>query len=143
MNRGLNHAFELENNFTSTIASLAPAPETGEKLLPGGIYVLVTAMAGSIMTRNRGLLLRGTGPLVLGVSAGWVLIPHTMRNIGDLAWRWEEKVPAIANNHLLVRSFLVQGSEEVRKRGEDLGVWLEGVARQCRETIEDLVQKVR
>lgn len=133
----------MENNFTSTVASLAPDPETGEKLLPGGIYVLVTAMAGSIITRNRGLLLRGTGPLVLGVSAGWVLIPHTMRNIGDLVWKWEERVPAVANNHLLIRSFLLRSSEEVRKRGDDLGVWLEGVARQGRETVEDLVQKVR
>ena len=141
MNRGLDRVFHLEHSFTSTIASLAPAPETGETLLPGGIYVLVSAMTGSIVTRNRGLLIRGTGPLAFGVTAGWILLPHTMRNISDLVWKWEEKVPAIANNHLLVKGFLEQGTKELSERGDRLGVWIESVARQGRETVEGWIQK--
>lgn len=69
-NRGLTWAFRQETNFTNTIASLAPGPETGEQLLPGLIYVLVATMAGSIVSRNRNILIRATFPLAVGVTAG-------------------------------------------------------------------------
>lgn len=69
-NKGLTWAFRQETNFTNTIASLAPGPETGEQLLPGLIYVLVATMAGSIVSRNRNILIRATFPLAVGVTAG-------------------------------------------------------------------------
>ena len=90
----------LENSFTSTIASLAPPPQSGEKLLPGTLYVLVAAMTGSIISRNRNIVLRGVVPLAVGIGAGWVFLPITMRNISDLLWKYEEKFPAIADSHL-------------------------------------------
>jgi organizing structure protein 2 len=93
----------MENNFTGTVASLAPPKESGEKLLPGVLYVLVSSMAGSIVARNRNILIRGVVPIAIGVGAGWVVLPITMRNVGDLIWRWEEKVPAISETHLRVR----------------------------------------
>ncbi len=59
----MDKAFALEQSFTSTVASLAPpARESGERLMPGLIYVLVAAMAGSIVTRNRNILLRSSVP---------------------------------------------------------------------------------
>lgn len=70
VNAGLTWAFRKETNFTNTIASLAPSPETGEQLLPGLIYVLVATMAGSIVSRNRNLLVRATFPIAVGVTAG-------------------------------------------------------------------------
>jgi len=93
----------MENNFTNTVASLAPPKESGEKLLPGILYVLVSSMAGSIVTRNRNILIRGIFPVAVGIGAGWVVLPMTMRNIGDLVWQWEEKVPAISGTHLRIR----------------------------------------
>lgn len=93
----------VENAFTDTIASLKPSPESGERLLPGSIYVIVSAMAGSIVTRNRGVFLRATTPLAFGTVAAWTLLPVTMRNISDLIWEYEKKVPALAEQHLKIR----------------------------------------
>ncbi|RDW93772.1 MICOS complex subunit MIC26/MIC27 [Aspergillus mulundensis] len=99
----LSRALHIENAFTNTIASLAPSPESGEKILPGGIYVVVAAMAGSIVARNRGRFLRGTTPLAFGTIAAWSLLPVTMRNVSDLIWQYEKRVPVVADNHLYLR----------------------------------------
>lgn len=103
LNQTMDRAFHLEESFTSTITSLAPPRESGERLMPGTIYVLVASMAGTILSRNRNILLRAATPLALGIGAGWVVLPVTMRNISDLAWKYEQRVPAVADTHLRIR----------------------------------------
>ncbi|KAJ5595899.1 hypothetical protein N7450_002357 [Penicillium hetheringtonii] len=102
-NNFLSRALHIENAFTNTVASLAPSAESGESLTPGGVYVVVAAMAGSIVSRNRGIFLRTMSPLAFGTVAAWSLLPVTMRNISDLAWEYEKKFPAVADQHLAVR----------------------------------------
>lgn len=85
--------------------------------MPGAIYVLVAAMAGSIVTRNRNILLRASVPLAVGIGAGWAVLPVTMRNVGDLAWRFEERVPVIKENHLRIRAAVDQAWRTARERG--------------------------
>ncbi|GFF22694.1 mitochondrial organizing structure protein 2 [Aspergillus udagawae] len=137
----LSRALHIENAFTNTIASLAPSPESGERLLPGGVYVVVAAMAGSIVSRNRGIFLRTLSPLALGTVAAWTLLPVTMRNVSDLVWEYEKKVPVVAEQHLALR-----------ERAEYLwytGVAHSGMARQMmeekigetRKKLEELVSK--
>ncbi|PLN77201.1 putative mitochondrial protein [Aspergillus taichungensis] len=100
----LARALNVENAFTNTVAALAPSPESGERLLPGGAYVVVAAMAGSIVARNRGILLRTASPLAFGTVAAWTLLPVTMRNVSDLVWEYEKQVPALAEQHLALRN---------------------------------------
>ena len=59
-----------ENTFTTTLANLAPPKESNEKLLPGGIYILVATMFGTIISRNRNIALRFLTPLTTGVGGG-------------------------------------------------------------------------
>ncbi|PSS16928.1 hypothetical protein M430DRAFT_67244 [Amorphotheca resinae ATCC 22711] len=103
INEIMDSAFNLESSFVSTVASLAPPPQSGEKLMPGSLYVLVAAMTGSIVTRNRNIVLRAALPLAVGIGAGWVVLPITMRNISDLLWKYEERFPAIADGHIRTR----------------------------------------
>lgn len=99
VNSWMDTFLHMEDSFTGTIRSLAPPPQSGEKLMPDSIYVLVAAMTGSILTRHRGLLLRGAGPLAVGVGAAWVLLPVTMQNVSDLVWEWEKRFPVVADSH--------------------------------------------
>ncbi|KAG9237604.1 mitochondrial protein-like protein [Amylocarpus encephaloides] len=103
VNQVMDSALNLESSFTSTIASLAPSPKSGEKLMPGSIYVLVAAMTGSIISRNRNIVLRVALPLAVGVGAGWVVLPVTMRNISDLVWKYEQRFPVVADSHIRTR----------------------------------------
>lgn len=126
---------------TSTIASLAPPRESGEQVLPGLVYVSVTAMAASILTRRRIWPIRLLTPLLTATGAAWCFLPHTSRNVAHLVWEYERKVPAVAEAHMVIRKEVEDGMRKVRegveysKRSIDEGV------REARETVEDWVKK--
>ena len=137
----MDSAFHLEQSFTSSIAALAPPRESGEKLMPGAIYVLVAAMAGSIITRNRNILLRATMPLALGIGAGWTVLPVTMRNVSDLAWKYEQRFPAVAESHIKLREGIQKGVS-FAKVHKDVGVrYVDEKVTDAREAVEGWVKQ--
>lgn len=141
VNRTMDRAFDLEQSFTGTIASLAPPRESGEKIMPGAVYVLVAAMAGSIVTRRSNILLRATAPLALGIGAGWTVLPITMGNIADLAWKYEQRFPVVAENHLKLREGIENGISFARVHSE-VGVrYVDEKVTDAREAVEDWVKK--
>jgi MICOS complex subunit MIC26 len=105
--------------------------------------VLVAAMGASVLTRNRNVLLRMTAPLVVGIGAANYLLPVTSRNVGQLVWRWEQKVPAVAEAHAKtqerVSRFVTTGIEH-SKMSADL---LSRKIGETREGIQDWVRKGR
>lgn len=142
-NSGLTWAFRKETDIANTIASLAPSPESGEQLLPGLIYVLVAAMAGSIVSRNRNILVRATFPVAVGVTAGWMLIPVTMRNTGDLIWEYEKKVPAVADTHMTIRDAAFEAYKAVREKSQGTIQWADKSSTDVRKKVEQFVGEGR
>ncbi|KAK2599002.1 hypothetical protein QQS21_005536 [Conoideocrella luteorostrata] len=141
VNETMDSAFHLEQSFTNTIASLAPSRESGEKLMPGTIYVLVAAMAGSIITRRSNILLRSTVPLALGVGAGWTVLPVTMRNISDLTWKYEQRFPAVAETHTNIRESLRKGVSFAKVHSQ-IGVqYVDDKVTDTREAVESWVKQ--
>ncbi|KAJ6784371.1 hypothetical protein PWT90_05895 [Aphanocladium album] len=141
VNETMDCAFNLEQSFTRTLASLAPARESGEKLMPGAVYVLVAAMAGSIVTRNRNVLLRATVPLAFGVGAGWAVLPVTMRNVSDLAWKYEQRFPAVRDTHLQIRDGIEKGASFAKVHAR-LGVrYVDDKVTDAREIVEGWVKQ--
>ena len=141
VNSAMARAFALEHAFTSTIASLAPPRESGEKLMPGLIYVLVAGMAGSIVARNRNVLLRGAAPLALGLGAAWAVIPVTMGNVGGLVWEYEKKVPALAEAHVKTREGVERGVYMAKVHAELAQRKVYEGVRDARELMEGWVRK--
>lgn len=137
----LTWAFRKETDLSNTIASLAPKPETGEQLFPGAIYVLVATLTGSIVSRNRGFLLRTTFPLAVGIAAGWYLIPVTMRNTSDLIWEYEKKVPAVAETHSQISTFVRDAWAQTQGYTKGAAEWADEKANEARKSVEDLVSK--
>ncbi len=141
VNELMDSALHLEDSFTSTVASLAPSPQSGEKLMPGTLYVLVAAMTGSIVSRNRNILLRAAVPLAVGIGAGWVVLPVTMRNVSDLLWKYEQRFPAVADGHIRTREGIqktwrmatIHSQQAVNIVGEKFS--------DGREAVEDWVKK--
>ncbi|KAL1630903.1 hypothetical protein SLS56_004716 [Neofusicoccum ribis] len=141
VNDALTEALRLENSFTGTIASLAPPKESGEKVMPGAIYVLVSAMAGSIVTRNRNILLRTTVPVAVGIAASYAILPLTTRNVGDLVWTYEERYPVIAENHLRVKKRVTRFVQTGIAHSKMSAAMLEEKIGEAREYVEDWVKK--
>ena len=136
INDFMTWALRKETSLANTISSLAPAPETGEQLLPGAIYVLVATMAGSIVSRNRNILIRATFPLAVGITAGWMLIPVTMQNITNLSWEYEKRVPVIAETHTQVRSFAREAWRQTKVHAQAVTRWADETAGESREKVE-------
>lgn len=137
----LSRALNVENAFTNTVASLAPSAESGEHFMPGGVYVMVAAMAGSIVSRNRGLILRGVSPLAFGTVAAWSLLPVTMRNVSDLVWEYEKKVPAVADGHVQLREKAEHiWNTGVAHSGMTRGIMEEKIG-EARKKLEQVVSK--
>jgi MICOS complex subunit MIC26 len=140
-NQFLTWAFRKETDFSNTIASLAPSPETGEQLLPGAIYVLVATLTGSIVSRNRGIILRTTFPLAVGIAAGWYLIPVTMQNTSDLIWEYEKRVPAIAETHSQISGLVKEAWTVTKGYTQGAAEWADEKTVEARKSVEDLVSK--
>lgn len=133
-------ALRKETSLANTISSLAPAPETGEQLLPGAIYVLVATMAGSIVSRNRNILVRATFPLAVGITAGWMLIPVTMQNIADLSWEYEKRVPVVAETHTNVTRFAREAWRQTKVHAQAVTRWADETAGESREKVEGWIK---
>lgn len=140
INSLMSFVLNKETSVANTIASLAPGPETGEQLLPGAIYVLVATMTGSIISRNRGLFLRATFPLAVGVTAGWLLIPVTMSNIADLSWEYEKNVPLISNTHAQIGGFTKEVWRQTKVHATLAADWADEKAAASRGKVESWVQ---
>ncbi|SPQ18679.1 e82b7a9a-8b12-4545-82fb-b87e73c2e816 [Thermothielavioides terrestris] len=141
VNGTMARVFALEQSFTSTVASLAPPRESGEKLMPGLIYVLVAGMAGSIVARNRNVLLRGAAPLAFGLGAAWTVLPVTMANVGALAWEYEKRFPAVADAHLRTREGIERGVYMARLHADIAQNKVHESVREAREALEEWVRK--
>jgi organizing structure protein 2 len=140
-NNALTKTFDLEKSFTSTVASLAPPKQSGEQLMPGLIYVLVSAMGSSIITRNRNILLRASVPLAVGIGAGYYFIPVTMGNVGELVWKYEKKYPVVADTHLRVKERVTRFVETgIAHTKMSVGM-MEDKVGEVREGVENWVSK--
>lgn len=104
---------------------------------------MVSAMAGSIVSRNRGIFLRTASPLTFGTVAAWTLLPVTMRNVSDFAWEYEKRVPVVAEQHLRVRAFAEESVKQTVEGGAFAREWMESKIGQGRETMEEWVRKGR
>ncbi|KAK4549272.1 hypothetical protein LTR36_007731 [Oleoguttula mirabilis] len=143
VNKGMDRFMDAEHSFTSTIASLAPPKESNEKLLPGSIYVLVAAMAGSIISRNRNILIRFVTPILTGVTTANYVVPRTTENVGNLVWDFEKKYPVVRDNHLRI-SHGVRHFIETGKAHSQMGLAMaEEKVQDVRESMEEWVKKGR
>lgn len=137
----MDSAFHLEKSFTETVAGLAPPPESGEKLMPGLVYALVASMAGSIVTRNRNILLRASVPVALGLGAGWVVLPLTMANVSGLLWEYERRVPALADAHAKTRDGIERGWDFAKAHSDGSKRFVEEKVAEARDAVEDWIKK--
>ncbi|KAF2685757.1 hypothetical protein K458DRAFT_299419 [Lentithecium fluviatile CBS 122367] len=141
VNAALTSTLRLEHSFTSTIRGLAPPKESGERVFPGALYVLVASMAGSIISRNRNILLRATVPAAIGLGTAYAVLPLTMRNVGDLVWTYEERYPVLADTHLRTKERIAQFWETGKAHSAMTVGMVQDKISGTREHLEEWVKK--
>ena len=93
------------------------------------------------MTRNRNILLRATIPFAVGIGAGWVVLPITMRNVGDLLWKYEQRFPAIADGHIRTRGGIEKAWHMARVHTQQAVNIVDDKVSSGRGAVEDWVKK--
>lgn len=110
-------------------------------MMPGLVYVLVASMAGSIVARNRNVLVRASAPLALGIGAAWVVLPVTMGNVSALLWSYEQRFPAVAEAHVATREGIEKGAHFVKVHGDLASRKVTEAVTEAREKVEGWVRK--
>lgn len=98
-------------------------------------------MAGSIIARRRMLPIKALTPVAVAVGAGWYFLPETSRNVGDLLWEWEKRVPGVAENHLAVREAAEKAWKTTEKTVREGRREVDEVVSKGRKTVEGWVKK--
>ncbi|KAG7127384.1 hypothetical protein HYQ45_012675 [Verticillium longisporum] len=94
-----------------------------------------------IVTRRSNILFRATAPLALGIAAGWTVLPITTGNVANLAWKYEQRFPVVAESHLKFREGISRTISFAKVHSE-LGVhYVNEKVTDARETVEDWVKK--
>ncbi|KAK6503266.1 hypothetical protein TWF481_008295 [Arthrobotrys musiformis] len=130
----------IEHNVTTTVASLAPSHRSKETILPGAIFIAISTMAGSVLARRRMFPIRFLTPVITGTAASWYFLPETTRNVADLAWKWEQKVPQVAETHLKIRDGVEEGWKTTKGGYDHAIATVEDSTSKARRTIEGWVR---
>lgn len=93
------------------------------------------------MSRNRGIFLRTTTPLAVGTVAAWTLLPVTMRNVSDLIFEYEKKLPGVAEQHVKLRTAAEESWHQAVAHSGYARSWMEGKIGEGRETLEEWIRK--
>ena len=70
-----------------------------------------------------------------------MVLPVTMRNVGDLIWKFEERMPLVSENHLRARAATEQAWRRARGSGGKAYVAVEQALRRERERAEEWVRR--
>ncbi|OAD04419.1 hypothetical protein MUCCIDRAFT_123563, partial [Mucor lusitanicus CBS 277.49] len=87
---------ELENQVTTEINSTI---DKDEEIFPNVVYVGVAALAGTIIARNRNIVLRFLTSTTLAVGASYYLLPKTTHNVAVQLEKLERRYPQLQAAH--------------------------------------------
>lgn len=127
---------EKERQVTSTVSGLH---NKTEDLLPNGIYILIAALSGNIMARQRGIVSKATFPVILGVASFKYFLPQTFSNTTGFIWSLEEKyIPEVAHSQQVSIEKADEFVNQIEKASESSQKSLQGRVQSLRQKIADV-----
>ncbi|KAG2205118.1 hypothetical protein INT47_002212 [Mucor saturninus] len=131
---------QLESDVTSNIQSTI---DKDEEIFPNLLYVGVAALAGTIIARNRNVVLRFLTSSTLAVGASYYLLPKTTHNVAVQLERIEKKYPQLVSVHESVNETVFG----VRKQLDDAVSQVQGAyaenTQKLRQQIQENTDKVK
>jgi molecular chaperone DnaK (HSP70) len=131
---------QLENEVTTNINSTI---DKDEEVFPNLFYVGVAALAGTIIARNRNIVLRFLTSSTLAVGASYYLLPKTTHNVAVQLERLESRYPQLQAAHQTVRDTVCDARKQVDETVSQLRGAVDENAKQLREQIQQNTDKVK
>lgn len=130
----------MESEVTNTVNSTI---DKDEEIFPNILYVGVAALGGTILARNRNIVLRFLTSTTLAVGASYYLLPKTTQNVAAHLERLEKRYPQLIELHQQVNNTV----NDARKQVDDTVAQLRGVVdentNKLREQIQQNTDKVK
>ncbi|CAO3617893.1 unnamed protein product [Cunninghamella blakesleeana] len=128
-----SHIQSVESDIRGTIDQIIAKDE---EILPNAVYIGVAALAGTILARNRNILLRFLTSTTLAVGASYYLLPKTTKNLGVQFEKLERKYPELGKAHASVN----EAVNDVKKQIDDT---LSGLSNQVAQSTELVKKQVK
>ncbi|KAI8098588.1 apolipo protein O-domain-containing protein [Halteromyces radiatus] len=129
-----NHVQSIENDIRGTINEIIAKDED---ILPNAMYIGVAALAGTIIARNRNIVLRFLTSTALATGASFYLLPKTTHNLGVQLEKLERKYPELGKVHTSINEAI----GDVRKQVDDTLLSLRGQLDQGKELVKQQVNE--
>ncbi|CAI2184347.1 751_t:CDS:2 [Funneliformis geosporum] len=113
----INKWITIEQNTEKTIKEII-APN--ERLMPEALYVTVAGLAGTIIARNRNILLRIATPLVFTIASSYYFLPQTSQNISKKFQENQHKYPQLLKVHRSISDIASDAKQKVDTSISDL-----------------------
>lgn len=98
LDEGKGKVYQAERKVTGTVSALH---DRREDLLPNSIFIVIAALSGNIMARQRGIVAKATLPVVMGLASFKYFLPETFENTRGLLWKMEQKaLPELAGTQV-------------------------------------------
>ena len=82
-------------------------------------------------------------PVAMGIGVGWIVLPVTMRNVADLMWVYEKRIPAMAEGHMKARERIERAWTTAKAHSRMTVARAEEKVAEGREAVEGWVRKGR
>jgi len=79
--------------------------------------------------------------VAVGIGAGWLVLPVTMRNVSDLLWKYEKKFPVIADSHIRTRESIREAWRTAKVHSGLAVSMVDDKVTESREAVEGWVRK--
>lgn len=135
LNTTFQKYLQVEDSVSSTVVGLK---SSHEDMLPATIYILVGTLTGSILARRRNILLRIASPVVLGLASFAYFLPETFNNTRAFAWKYEKKLPAVADAHIKTLEAVEEAKKATQNAAEVSEASLVSAVHTIRNTVADL-----
>ncbi|CAG8480528.1 16740_t:CDS:2 [Funneliformis mosseae] len=113
----INKWITIEQNTEKTIKEVI-APN--ERLMPEALYVTIAGLAGTIIARNRNILLRIATPIVFTIASSYYFLPQTSQNISKKFQENQQKYPQLLKVHRSISDIASDAKQKVDTSISDL-----------------------
>ncbi|CAH2353237.1 MICOS subunit Mic26p [[Candida] railenensis] len=136
LDNGYEKYHKTEEQLTSTVSDLHAKHED---LLPNGIYVIIAALSGNILARQRNIVAKVTFPIFFGLVGFKYFLPETFGRTSNFAWKLEQKnLPQLAEGQTIAVNKSKALVESLENTAVDGQLKLDNGVKSLRKSIADI-----
>ncbi|KAG9295030.1 hypothetical protein G9A89_017824 [Geosiphon pyriformis] len=110
-----------------------------ERLMPETLYIAVAALAGTVLSGNRGIIMRIASPIGFTIAASYYFLPRTSRNIAIKLAEYEQKSPKLMRIHNSISQTANESKQKIDEGVTKLRSLFDGRAEKIKQEAKNMI----